>query len=143
MQPPLADGRNSVFDVVELASCTVTPTRCLGRRVDAPSAAVRHPSAHGGLVCAVTTPTVAILTGNLVGRPVRNGDARLKHTATEKTAAVPVAEAESTKVLFRGAFRHREESLEKPPRGGRMTVYPSSSTPPMIDHIILHRAPTP
>ena len=26
---------------------------------------------------------------------------------------------------------------------GRMTVYPSSSTPPMIDHIILHRAPTP
>ena len=50
-------------------------------------------------------------------RPVKNGDARLKHTATEKTAAVPVAEAESTKVLFRGAFRHREESLEKPPRG--------------------------
>ena len=101
MQSPLADGRNSLFDVAELASCTVTPTRCLGRRVDAPSAAVRHPSAHGGLVCAVTTPTVAILTGSLVGRPVRNGDARLKHTATEKTAAVPVAEAESTKVLPR------------------------------------------
>ena len=28
-------------------------------------------------------------------------------------------------------------------RPGRMTVCPSSSTPPMIDHIILHRAPTP
>ena len=54
---------------------------------------------------------------NLVVRPVKNGDARLKHTATEKTAAVPVAEAESTKVLPRGALRHRGESLEKPPRG--------------------------
>ena len=84
VQPPLADGRTSLFDVSELASCTVTPMRCLGRRVDAPSAAARHPSTHGGLVCAVTTPTVAILTGSLVGRPVRNGDARLKHTATEK-----------------------------------------------------------
>ena len=52
---------------------------------------------------------------NLVVRPVKNGDARLKHTATEKTAAVPVAEAESTKVLPRGAVRHRGESLEKPP----------------------------
>ena len=105
MQSPLADGRNSLFDVAELASCTVTPTRCLGRRVDAPSAAVRHPSAHGGLVCAVITPTVAILTGSLVGRPVKNGDAHLKHTATEKTAAVPVAEAESTKVPFHSAER--------------------------------------
>ena len=37
----------------------------------------------------------------LVGRPVKNGDAHLKHTATEKTAAVPVAEAESTKVPSR------------------------------------------
>ena len=40
-----------------------------------------------------------IFRANLVGRPVKNGDAHLKHTATEKTAAVPVAEAESTKVL--------------------------------------------
>ena len=69
------------------------------------------------MVLPMITLTVTILTGSLVGRPVKNGDARLKHTATEKTAAVPVAEAESTKVLFRGAFRHREESLEKPPRG--------------------------
>ena len=117
MQSPLADGRNSLFDVAELACCTVTPMRCLGRRVDAPSAAVRHPSAHGGLVCAVTTPTVAILTGSLVGRPVRNGDARLKHTATEKTAAVPVAEAESTKVLFCGAVLATVRNTREAPPG--------------------------
>ena len=62
--------------------------------------------------------TVEVFGKNLVVRPVKNGDARLKHTATEKTAAVPVAEAESTKVLPRSALRHRGESLEKPPRGG-------------------------
>ena len=64
------------------------------------------------------TLTVAILTGSLVGRPVKNGDAHLKHTAAEKTAAVPVAEAESTKVLPRSALRHRGKSLESPPGGG-------------------------
>ena len=42
-----------------------------------------------------------IFRTTLVGRPVKNGDSHLKHTATEKTAAVPVAEAESTKVLPR------------------------------------------
>ena len=52
---------------------------------------------------------------NLVVRPVKNGDARLKHTATEKTAAVPVAEAESTKVLTRSALRHREDHSRAPP----------------------------
>ena len=122
MQSPLADGRNSLFDVAELTSCTVTPTRCLGRRVGAPSAAVRHPAAHGGLVCAVTTPTVAILTGSLVGRPVKNGDAHLKHTATEKTAAVPVAEAEPTKVPLHSAGGDHEGALEKPPRGTIVTI---------------------
>ena len=119
VQSPLADGRNSLFDVAELASCTVTPTRCLGRRVDAPSAAARHPSTHGGLVCAVTTPTVAILTGSLVGRPVRNGDARLKHTATERTAAVPVAEAEPTKALFCGAVLATVRNTREAPLGQR------------------------
>ena len=48
-------------------------------------------------------------------RPVKNGDARLKHTATEKTAAVPVAEAESTKVLPRSALRHRGDHSRAPP----------------------------
>ena len=61
--------------------------------------------------------TAEVFGKHLVVRPVKNGDARLKHTATEKTAAVPVAEAESTKVLPRSALRHRGESLEKPPRG--------------------------
>ena len=117
MQCPLADGRNSLFDVAELTSCTVTPTRCLGRRVDAPSAAARHPSAHGGLARAVTTPTVAILTGSLVGRPVKNGDAHLKHTATEKTAAVPVAEAEPTKVLLCGAVLATVRNTREAPPG--------------------------
>ena len=62
--------------------------------------------------------TVAILANSLVGRPVKNGDARLKHTATEKTAAVPVAEAESTKVLPRSALRHREDHSRAPPGTG-------------------------
>ena len=65
--------------------------------------------------------TVEVFGKNLVVRPVKNGDARLKHTATEKTAAVPVAEAESTKVLPRSALRHRGESLESPP-GGKFTA---------------------
>ena len=96
--------------------------RRLWRRVDLPSAAFAAPPRL--MASPMTTSTVAILTGSLVGRPVKNGDARLKHTATEKTAAVPVAEAESTKVLFRGAFRHREESLEKPPRGRFRVILP-------------------
>ena len=33
--------------------------------------------------------TVEVFGKNLVVRPVKNGDARLKHTATDKTAAVP------------------------------------------------------
>ena len=68
------------------------------------------------MVLPMVALTVAILTGSLVGRPVKNGDAHLKHTATEKTAAVPVAEAESTKVLPRSApGGDREGALEKPP----------------------------
>ena len=65
--------------------------------------------------------TVWVFGKNLVVRPVKNGDARLKHTATEKTAAVPVAEAESTKVLPRSALRHREDHSRAPPgtRGAR------------------------
>ena len=59
--------------------------------------------------------TVEVFGKNLVVRPVKNGDARLKHTATEKTAAVPVAEAESTKVLPRSALRHREDHSRAPP----------------------------
>ena len=57
------------------------------------------------MVVPMVALTVAILTDSLVGRPVKNGDAHLKHTATEKTAAVPVAEAESTKVPFHSAER--------------------------------------
>ena len=73
------------------------------------------------LTTSAIVSTVGVFGKNLVVRPVKNGDARLKHTATEKTAAVPVAEAESTKVLPRSALRHRGESLESPPGvpGGR------------------------
>ena len=91
--------------------------RRLWRRVDLPSAAFAAPSRV--TVLSMITLTVAILTGSLVGRPVKNGDARLKHTATEKTAAVPVAEAESTKVLPPAPGGDREGALEKPPRGGQ------------------------
>ena len=57
-----------------------------------------------------------IFRTTLVGRPVKNGDSHLKHTATEKTAAVPVAEAESTKVLFRtGLAAPWEVTREAPP----------------------------
>ena len=77
--------------------------RRLWRRVGLPSAAFAAPPRV--TVLSMITLTVAILTGSLVGRPVKNGDAHLKHTATEKTAAVPVAEAESTKVPLRSAGR--------------------------------------
>ena len=67
------------------------------------------------LTTSAIVSTVGVFGKNLVVRPVKNGDARLKHTATEKTAAVPVAEAESTKVLPRSALRHREDHSRAPP----------------------------
>ena len=99
----VADDGVSLFDASELACCPGTLTRRLWRRVDLPSAAFAAPPRV--TVVSMITLTVAILTGSLVGRPVKNGDAHLKHTATEKTAAVPVAEAESTKVPFHSAER--------------------------------------
>ena len=83
------------------ACCSAMSMRRLWRRVDLPSAAFAAPPRV--TVLSMITLTVAILTGSLVGRPVKNGDAHLKHTATENTAAVPVAEAEPTKVLLCGA----------------------------------------
>ena len=95
------------------ACCSAMSMRRLWRRVDLPSAAFAAPPRV--TVLSMITLTVAILTGSLVGRPVKNGDAHLKHTATEKTAAVPVAEAESTKVIPRSALRHREDHSRAPP----------------------------
>ena len=91
--------------------------RRLWRRVDLPSAAFAAPPRV--TVLSMITLTVAILTGSLVGRPVKNGDAHLKHTATEKTAAVPVAEAEPTKVLLCGAVLATavRNTREAPPGG--------------------------
>ena len=90
--------------------------RRLWRRVDLPSAAFAAPPRV--TVLSMITLTVAILTGSLVGRPVKNGDAHLKHTATEKTAAVPVAEAEPTKVLLCGAVLATVRNTREAPPGG-------------------------
>ena len=89
--------------------------RRLWRRVDLPSAAFAAPPRV--MVLSMITLTVAILTGSLVGRPVKNGDAHLKHTATEKTAAVPVAEAEPTKVLLCGAVLATMKEHSRSPPG--------------------------
>ena len=100
----------------------MSSTCCFCRVLDLPAALVLHLFERHGLG-ARSMLAVGIFRTTLVGRPVKNGDAHLKHTATEKTAAVPVAEAESTRVPPRTAMRHREESHEKPLRGHKRSPW--------------------